>query len=323
MLNFIKKYIWLSACLAVAFLLLAGVSVRLFFVYKNHVKELRELDEASGRLDQLYNRPTFPSAANVIREKERLKDLVDEYNELHGLLATGQVQPQEMEGAEFMNFLEKTLLRMRERLQVGKVVFPEKYAFGFEDYSGLGKMPLPEAIPRLVQQLKIAEIICNLLPDAAVTELLAFTREDFEKQAAFTERLQPGGRAKKPVPPPAPAGGPAGAESYTTQHFKISFRAREGSLLDLLNRLARLPMCTAVTRLEIVNPRAESSISGAGAAPAPADKSKAATNAPAEEISRDKRIILGREDVEVKLEMDVYNFGPPMEFREGAPKKNR
>jgi len=319
MLNILKKYIWLTISLAVSFILLAAVGSRLFFVYKSHVKEQRELDETSGRLDQLYNRATFPSAANITRENESLKDLVDEYNELHDLLAADQVLPQEMEGAEFMTFLEKTLRRMRDRLQAGRVVFPEKYAFGFEDYWG-GKMPVSEAIPRLVQQLKIAENICGLLPDAAITELISFAREEFEKQAGFTERLQPG-RQKKPVQPPAAGNAPAGEGLYTTQHFKMDFRAREGSVLDLLNRLARLPMFTVVTRLEIVNQRAEVAM-GDAAPQAPSDKSKtAASSAPAEEASRDKRICIGREDVEVKLEMDIYNFGPSVEFREGFVKK--
>ena len=94
----------------------------------------------------------------------------------------------------------------------------------------------------------------------------------------------------------------------------MSFRAREGSALDLLNRLARLPMFTIVTSVEIANPRRETSPGASGSA------QPAATNAVAgqtDELSRDKRIMLGREEVEVKLELDVYNFGPPIDFKEG------
>jgi hypothetical protein len=39
------------------------------------------------------------------------------------------------------------------------------------------------------------------------------------------------------------------------------------------------------------------------------------------ELSRDKRIVLGREEVEVNLEVDVYNFGPPIDFKEGRSGK--
>jgi len=323
LLNLLKKYLWLTIGVALAFILLAAIGSRLFVVMKRHQREERELNGAKARLDELYQRPTFPSAANISREHEKLADLTDEYNELNGLLTEDQVLPEEMEGAEFMTFSANTLQRIRDRLQAGRVTFPEKYSFGFEKYAG-GSMPASRDIPRLVQQLKITERICQILPDAAVKELLTFTREEFET-AVDKARAQSGrGRASSPTAPGAESSrSQPGDQLYSLQHFKMSFRAREGSVLDLLNRFACLPMFTIVTKVEITNPRREISAGASGAAQPAAGATNAADKGQAGELSRDKRIVLGREEVEVSLEIDVYNFGSPIDFKERTIRKKK
>lgn len=318
MLNLLKKYLWLTIGVGLAFVLLAVIVSRLFVVMKRHQREEQELNGAKARLDELYQRATFPTAANIAREYQKMADLTDEYNELNGLLTEDQVLPGEMEGAAFMTFFENTLHRIRDRLQTGRVTFPEKYTFGFEKYAG-GLLPVSRDIPRLVQQLKIIERICQILPDAAVNELLTFTRDEFET-AVDKDRPQSGrGRALSPSPPALgseSSSSQPGGPLYSSQHFKMSFRAREGSALDLLNRLARLPMFTIVTKVEITNPRRETSTGASGSAPpAAADAPKAPGKGQTGELSRDKRIILGREEVEVRLELDVYNFGPPIRWK--------
>jgi len=311
-MNLLKKYIWLTISMAAAFVLLAAVGGRLFFVFTNYQKEKQELDAAKSRIEQLYQRKIFPSAANIIREKAKQADLVDEYNELDGWLSAGQIQPEEMEAAEFMPFLENTLRRIRDQLQAGRVVFPDKYTFGFEKYAG-GQLPMPKNIPRLVQQLKITENICRVLPDSAVSELISFARDEFEA-ASGAQDAQAGRRGQS-----APAAGPSAKpaeELVSTQHFKIAFRAREGSALDFLNRLARMSMFIVITWFEITNPRQETTLSGAGPSqPVAADKSKPAAKSPVDELTREKRIVLGREEVDVKLEFDVYNFGPMIKWK--------
>ncbi|MDO9541121.1 MAG: Amuc_1100 family pilus-like protein [Kiritimatiellia bacterium] len=312
MLNLLKKYLWLTVSTAVAFVLLAVIGSRLFFVFKSYQKEKQALNAAKTRIEELYQRSIFPSAANIIREKEKQDDLVDEYNELNSWLSDGQVLPEQMEAAEFMPFLENTLRRIRDQLQAGHVAFPDKYTFGFEKYAG-GQLPMPKNIPRLIQQLKMTESICRVLPDSAISELIVFARDEFESVS--------GGTAPTRGAPPSVTGG-APAEELATQHFKMAFRAREGSAFDFLNRLARLPLFTVITWVEINNLRQETTLSGAGPSkPAADEKSKPAAKNQVEEFTREKRIILGREEVEVKLEMDVYNFGPFISFREGRAAK--
>lgn len=322
MINFFKKYFWLTICVAAALVLLTVIGSRLFFVFRSYQKEKMELNAAQSRIEQLYQRRVFPSAANIIRENVKRADLVDEYNELNSWLSAGQVRPEGMEAAEFMPFLENTLRRIRDQLKIGRVVFPNRYTFGFEKYAG-GQLPRPKNIPRLVQQLKITERLCQVLPEAAVNELLTFARDEFESVSGGAARKARSGRRRQPAPP----GGtprPGDEELVSIQHFKITFRAREGAALDFLNRLACLPMFTVVTWVEINNPHQETTIAGAGPArPAADKKSQPAAKNRAEELTREKRIILGREKIEVKLEMDVYNFGPFIDFRKGRAAEGR
>lgn len=311
-MNFLKKYVWLAAGLGVSFVLLAAVGGRLFFVYQKYQKESSELASARARLEELHRRPVFPSHENIAAENARLADLIDEHNEILTWMAADQVMPAEMEAAAFMPLLENTLRRIRSGLQKGKVNFPDKYTFAFEKYAG-GQLPASQNIPRLVQQLIMTEKICQILPAAAVSELVEFKRDEFEsaddKQAAAGRR--------QPAPPPqSSAAKPAdGRALYSSQHFKMTFRASEAAAIDFLNRLARLPMFTVVTWVEISNQRQETAIA------APKEQPSATDKAQEGEVSRDKRIMLGREEIEVKVEFDIFNFEPPVDFGSGSRDK--
>jgi len=311
MMDWIKKYLVFALCLAAAFVLLLAVGARLFFVYKSYQKEKRELSGIGGRLDQLYNRDPFPSAANVALAKTRLDDLIDEYNELYGLLSSGQIRPAAMDAYAFNVYLEKKLQSIKNKLAAGRVVFSDKDAFGFDKYTS-GNLPNSRDVPRLVQQLQMMEQVCNVLPEAGVSELSSFMRDQFDASAAA--EASPAGRQRSPRQPAGSA--PAAEESLcSSQHFKMAFRAKEGAVVDFLNRLARLPMFIVVTCVEIKNPRLDTSL---GALPA----KPAVTNAPAEqtELSREQRIVMGREELDVSLEMDVYNFGTPTDYLKGKLK---
>ena len=312
-MNFLKKYVWLAAGLGVSFALLVAVGGRLFFVFKNYQKESSELESARTRLEQLHQRPVFPSRENIATENARLSDLTDEHNELLSWLSADQVMPAEMEAAAFMPFLENTLRRIRAGLQKGKVNFPDKYTFDFEKYAG-GQLPASQNIPRLVQQLVMTEKICQILPDAAVSELAEFKRDEFE--SADEKKAAAGGRRQPAPPPKSAAAKPAGGkELYSSQHFKMTFRASEAAAIDFLNRLARLPMFTVVTWVEISNQRQETAIAASKEQAAAADKAREG------DVSRDRRLMLGREEIEVKVEFDVFNFEPPVDFGSGSSDK--
>lgn len=312
MLAWIKRYPAFSGAVAAVLVVLLAVGGRLFFVVKTYQKEKRELAAAKDNLDQLYHRPVFPSLANIAREREKLADLMDACNEINLALSAGQVPPQVMEAAHFWGLLEDVLPRIREWLRTARVIFPKEYAFGFEKYAG-GQMPASANIPRLVQQLRMTEQLCAVMAEAGLSELLSFSRDEFEAAAAPA----PAGRQRPPAA--GPEGPQLDQELYSSQHFKMAFRAPERTALDLMNRLARLPLFTVVTWVEIHNTRLETTLGSP--APLAGEKAKTAATNRLEELARDKRIVFGREEVEVRLEMDVYNFSPAIDFRAGSAAK--
>lgn len=311
-LAFIKKHPVFALCLAVTVLLLIGAGVGLFLSQRLYARQALALDTVTTRLQQLYRRDPFPAAANVSKEAENLKDVIDQYNELNEFLRTGQVNLHPMEAADFMQFLEKSLRKLRDRLQNTRIKFPEKYAFGFDKYAG-GQLPASGDIPRLVQQLKIIEALCDILQAAAIAELVAIERDSFEQAARGADAS--GGRRGAPSPETA-AALPGGDKLVASQHFKIAVKARENAVIAMLNLLASQPMFMVVTRVEMTNPRQESSAGGPVFAPAVAAR---APGAP-EPAARERQIILGREELDVKFDLDVCQFAPSLAFKDGGKK---
>jgi hypothetical protein len=325
-LAFIKKHLVFALCIGVTALLLIGAGAGLFLSERLYARQVLALDAVTARLQQLYRRDPFPAAVNVHKEAENLKDVIDQFNELNEFLRTDQVNPHPMEAADFMQFLEKSMRKLRDRLQKARIKFPEKYAFGFDKYAG-GQLPASGDIPRLVQQLKIIEALCDILQEAAITELVAIDRDNFELTARGASAS--GGRRGAPGTPGAPPEDASallgGDKLVSIQHFKMTIKARENAVIAMLNLLAGRPMFMVVTRIEMTNPRQEYSVGGpvsasAADARAPGAPGKPGISEPAAR-ARERQIILGREELDVKLELDVCQFAPPLPFREGGKKQ--
>lgn len=296
----IKRHPVFALVLAVIALLLIGTGAGLYFSAREYYRQAKALDTVMNRLQQLYRRDPFPAAENVRKEADNLKDVVDQYNELNEILRAGQIDPQPMKAADFMPFRERTLRKLRSTLQNARIKIPDKYAFGFDKYEG-GLMPASADIPRLVQQLNIIVELCDIMRDAGVTELVSIERESFEDAASGADVS--GGRREAAAPEAAPGA----AKLFSSQHFKLTFKARENALTKMLNLLANRPIFTAVTQLDITNPRQDYNIGG----PTP---SAAATP----DAARERAIILGREELDIKLEVDVYEFAPSLNVNEGG-----
>lgn len=294
-LALLKKYLVLEICGVVILAALAVIGVKLVAAIRQYAVETGDLQAVVDRKQQLDRRePWYPSKENVEQEAENYKDILDSYNELNERLRARQIEPQTMQPADFMPLLENTLWRLRNQMAGARVAYPQKFTFSFERYAG-GKLPAADDIPRLVQQLKIIEALCQALGKVGIAELVSISREEFEVA----------GRPESAAP--RPNGQPWEKALYTTQHFKLSVKAAEASVFDLLNLLARLPLFTVVTSVEMANVK-----------PTLREGRGAVTE---ESVSRERSIMLGKEMVELKLEMDVYQFAPSLDFRENADKK--
>lgn len=340
-LAFIKKHPAFMLCLGVTVLLLVGAGAGLFISARLYARQVVALDALTARLQQLFRRDPFPAKANVYKEAENLKDVIDRYNELNELLRVGQVNLQPMEAADFMQFLEKSMRKLRDRLQNARIKFPEKYAFGFDKYAG-GQLPASGDIPRLVQQLKIIEAFCDILQEASITELVAIERDNFEQAARGADAavgrrgMPPSGTPGAPGTPamPSPENAaflPGEGKLMASQHFKIVVKAKENAVIAMLNLLASQPMFMVVTRIEMNNPIQEYNAGSPVSAPAVVTRAPGTPGTPGtpgasgtpgitESTARERQVVLGREELDVKLDLDVYQFAPSLRFKEGGKK---
>ena len=310
----IKKYGILLIAGGAALVVLAAVGTGLFISWDRYGVEKNSLQGVMGRLDELIQRAPYPSMDNVRREAEHLSDLLDQYNEMVALLRRGQIEPQAMEASDFMPLLENTLRGLRERLDEAQVKYPDKCGFGFERYAS-GQQPASGDIPRLVQQLRMIDVICRTLADAPALELVAISRDEFE--IATPAGPPAGGRRGRGPGEPGAEAAKAGPEAlFSSQRFKVEFRAQDVSVFDYLNRLARLPLFLSVASVDMANQKQSVKDTDLVAAQAAAAKGPAGREGVGA-LPAERRVILGKEAVDVKLDLDVYQFAPPLPVAEG------
>ncbi len=308
MKSLLLKHKWRLASAAVLLLLLAAAVWRLAVAVGEFNAAKRNLQAASARLAQLNNRDPFPSEDNVVLAKENYHELLDAYNELNDRLREGQVLPRPMGDSDFIPLLENTLRRLRAGFTANRVALPSEFTFGFARYAG-GQMPASRDIPRLVQQLQIMESLCEAVMQSRMAELLDLSREEFEDAGAADDAA--GGRRGRGAPPPAApedtaAGGDDGS-LFRSQQFTMTLRGSEPAVMEFLNKVSALPMFTVVTSVELKNSRP--GLQGQSAAPA-GGKEKPAATAPAD--PRERPVVIGREDIEARIVMDVYQFAPSL-----------
>ena len=161
---------------------------------------------------------------------------------------------------------------------------------------------------------------------AGVLQIASVVREEFES-GAEEEAPEPaeggggrggrrGGRGgssqEEPSAPLAVVGGRvAGPVPMDRQKFSFELTANEVALVDLLNRIARMPMFTVVTKLSV-------SKEGPDYVLAPSREAEAAAAVPGAPavanplpLSRTSRIVSGRDRearIKVFLDVEVFSF---------------
>ncbi|MBN1269254.1 MAG: Amuc_1100 family pilus-like protein [Kiritimatiellae bacterium] len=305
-------------------LLIVAVGL-LLRVRKTYTTVNAELQMRTQRLNALNQRDPFPSEENVKLAAQKLEDLKLFFTNLTTALQSGQVEPVQMEPAEFPPLLERTAreLRARAATPTARVKLPDRFAFGFERYL-LGNLPAEADIPRLVIQLKTVESICSMLFESRVSEVMEVRRTVFEQREDTRETEAPVDlRRRRVVSSQAPdISAPPEVEAeglYGRERFELRFVARETALWELLNRMAGSSAFIVVVDLQLANKAGAKVSAAAGkavtasAAPTPMPGSPfgwpAAASAPVERVlTHDERVVAGREEIEVRLVIDVYRF---------------
>jgi len=329
-----REYIAFYVGAAIVGVLFVLVTVFLGVEISRYCRATRIAQEARKRLNDFYARDPFPSEENVAQVTKNRDIAADVFATLHTKLKAGQITaPAGLQPVDFQNRFNEEQSALLAEATAKDVHVPERFAFGFERYAE-GELPKEEHVPRLVQQLRMIDRLCRVLYEARIRELKSVTREEFEGllQAVDPGRARSrGGRlgAADQAEALKNAGLIEAGELFAKLRFGLEFVASEGSLLEILNRLGADPLFVSVVSVSVKNEkdgaeplvqvgaaaraRAESGGAGADASVFAARRARLgqttlAAQKSLREMPHDKRVMLGTEKLEVKLEVDVYIF---------------
>ncbi|MFO7534471.1 MAG: Amuc_1100 family pilus-like protein [Kiritimatiellia bacterium] len=310
-----RKKLFLGAFWGGLLLLAAGSGFLVFLALKNYMAERAKLGTVKSNLEGLYQMAPFPSQENVEMEVRNLATLQTALSELQTALARSQVEPTELKQPTV--FMESFWAAQKDMLNHAKnldVSLPVGFGFGMDAYLK-GAPPKPDHVPRLMQQLAIIKSLCDLLFAAKVTSIEAVGREDFEgdgtaESAASAEpATSRRGRRSEAVAESASrvmmvnpnAGIMAPDALFSTMKFAFVFKAKESSVLQVLNALAANDMFIAVKKVTWNAPMDQVAIRKQ------VFKGGAENAEPTS--AKENRVVSGREStLTIRLDLEVYRF---------------
>ena len=308
--------------LLVGLIFLCGAAFFLWRGWQAYRAITGELESQHVQLVRLQARSPYPSEGNVKTVAQNATRMEGFLSELITSLRTNQVQPVRIEPADFPAILEKDIRYLSHKAAEAEVILPEDFTFGFERYVR-GQIPAATDVARLTVQLQQVRRICSVLFAAGISELNDLRRQEFELKKERTEP-QPARRRRRRVPAAAAAGESRRmpkapdeiADLVDLESYRFTFSCSEPAFWKLLQGLANAPFCAVVTSIEVENQKfgalAEPSRrEGIGDAvgqifslPA-AVGSKSGAERP---LTREERIVAGREEIQVTLQLNVYRF---------------
>ncbi len=324
-----KKSVVVIVLVAVLVVVFLVSSFLLFRGISQFSKEERTLKRSVNTLKNYYARKPFPSPDNVEREEKNGKELLRWMEDLSGALREGQIEPIQKTPAQFLRMFSQTRDQLKAVAGKTKTALADDFQIGFERYSA-GTLPAPPDVPRLAQQLVIADQVCRIIFESGATGLSKLRREEFETAGPAAVAAGPSGgrvsrRRRGGSMPTVAVGGDRGwkvspragllgdDDLHARMRFGVSFEARQDALLMIMNALASHDMFAVVTMLNIekagddVTPpsKAEEQQGGALVADRPAHP------------PRSQRLMSGdmlEKPMKVTMEIDVYRFA---EFTSG------
>lgn len=315
-----RKMIVIALAVLLGLLFVGSVALVVFkFMHFSEAESALTADKS--RLEFLYSRNPFPSAANLKLEQENIQTIAQEVLDLQAAMGAGQVEPVVQNPARFITQFFDTQRSLLTRAAASGINVPKGFDFGFGRHMK-GDLPAPQDVPRLTQQLKIVEALCLILYSGNISSLEAVARQEFEVDAVSGAGVTATGRpGARPVAPGSaeieikntvePEAGlvPKG-QLYGRWHFAIQFKGRETALMSILNGLACSSIFAVVTRLEVKgDEKLFERKEGTGAAVKGAGEAEAEKEPPK---TRDYRVVCGRENLlTVKMDLDVYQFSKP------------
>ena len=259
----LKKKILLGVGLLV---LVVVIGVPAFLMFRGISQFSSAKDELSMTVNSLrsfYKKNPFPTQVNIEKEEDNLTNMLKWFGKLVDVVTADQVERRDATPTSFItqyNQTRNTIVATAGKKSVG--IAETDDAFGFAIYAK-GKLPAPEDVPRLMQQMLITERLATILIDANVKKINGIIREQFDSASSTS------GAPKRKAKSSSRRSGRRGSsvaqteskrqiqtirrtEIYEVQSFTLEFVAKENVILDLLNQLSSSDLFIVVTGVEFV-----------------------------------------------------------------------
>lgn len=343
-----NKKIILAAAGGVLLLVFVFAAIMLFRGIRQFGVAEQNLASARSQLDSFYKRDPFPSVENVSQTKGNVEVMRQWMRDIIDVAKRKQVEPDSTKSPSvFINMLAKVRDSLQSKAKQNGLAVEPEFGFGFDRYVK-GEPATTDFVPRLIQQLMIIDDICNVLIEEKAKAIISIEREEFDGVRSASARPSRGGRSGSGRSTTRGAAASellrastiaAGKPDDMTGEFRddaldsnmkfvFNFMAKEESLLNILNRLARLEMFIVVTSVDVEGttpePETEAAMTktkaGRGSASTlppgftSVDAGEKKPESKAEFVqtpSRQERVILGgqvEQPVKVRMELEVYRF---------------
>lgn len=297
-MNWFGQNRWLGTFLVVFGIATIAAVCFLFSAKSSSNEALARFQEASNEKNRLERLDPFPSEANHRKMKLHLENYSTTLNKMKEELKARVSSPPPLAPNEFQSHLRQSMIAVAERARTNRVKLPNNFALGFEEYTTA--LPTTTAAPLLGQELTQIESLLNLLIDARVDGITAFTRKPLSEER---------GAAATPAPSPrpgAPAGAVGGPQLIERGVVDVTFSSAPSAGRRVLNQVVSSPQHFYILRLLHIRnekdkgPLREQAVqTGAAAAqPVPAKPpSNSALN-----------FIVGNEHIEASARIELLRF---------------
>lgn len=299
---------------SVMLLVVLGVTIWLSLCSKAaHQTAAEKFKLARKGLEKFYRMKPFPSGDNVKGARANIGSIKTNGSlRLSSELRAAQLDRVKMSPSKFKELLLNTTRKLEIAAEGHNVSLPSKFLFGFDRYGG-DALPVPDAVPRLAQQLLVVEVIAKILFDAEIQSLESVERELFESgKKKIKKRPKSHPRFKDPARAAAKSAVNTDEvntdELYTRQPFVFQFSTRENALTAALNRLAACGMFVRVSDLNIM--AKDEAVRGPIVAVRLDEEVDPDQPVAPALASHDARVVSGREltPLTVRLVIDYYEF---------------
>jgi hypothetical protein len=305
-MNWIKSNKFLTGFFAV---MLVGIGVLGYFLFSASSEFDTTADTYRGKADEL-NRlrhlPLYPNARNLKALEAQKSDAAKLVAKFQEQLATREFPADEITPQQFQDRLKEQVTDTVKRAGEAHMELPkDKFYLGFDPYES--RPPEPEAVGPLTRQLKAIQWVMDKFIEAKITQLTSLKRIPLPEEKSLASAANNNRKQDRQER--------AGRELVSMFPVDVELVGRQRSIADALNAIvgASAPQFYIPRVVRIKNQKAK------GPDRMPAGAPAGVPGQPAVPLG----YIVGDEQLEASMRLEVVEFAPPQESAASKTKISR